>query len=83
MYKCVNNPNKNPLSKFFTFSKSIHNYKTRKALNEDLAIPKPRNEQVKRSLIFSGPIIWNKINLETRKLNLFYIKKHFKDNLYF
>ena len=83
MYKCVNNPNENPLSKFFTFSKSIHNYKTRKALNEDLAIPKLRTEQFKRSLIFSGPIIWNKINLETCKLNLFYFKKHFKDNLYF
>ena len=83
MYKCVNNPNENPLSKYFTFSKSIHNYKTRKALNEDLAIPKPRTEQFKRSLIFSGPIIWNKINLETRKLNLFYFKKHFKNNLYF
>ena len=71
MYKCVNNPNENPLSKFFTFSKSIHNYKTRKALNEDLAIPKPRTEQFKRSRLWPYNLEQDKFGNPQTKLVLF------------
>ena len=68
MHKCVKDGKENPPSKLFTL------FKTRKALNEDLAISKPIIEQSKRSVIFSSPKIWNKINAES-------MLNHIKDML--
>ena len=81
MYKCMNNPSDHLLNKFFTFTKNVHTYKTRKAEHDHLTIPKHRTEQFKRSLAFSGPKIWKNIDSEVRKLDLHNFKNHIKQNL--
>ena len=38
-----------------------HHYSTRSATSSCLSLPKPRTELLKRSLLYSGPYVWNSL----------------------
>ena len=50
------------LSTSFTKVCDIHKYSTRAASLASLALPQPRLEMLKRSLLYSGPLIWNALS---------------------
>ena len=38
-----------------------HHYSTHAAISSCLSLPKPRTEILKRSLLYSGPYVWNSL----------------------
>ena len=80
MFQCINNPVLHkPLSSCFTFVKNDHNYPTRHSANQALSLPRPRTEQFKRAVSYSGVKIWNNIPLGTRTVsNVNVFKKRMK-----
>ena len=67
-YKCIKMSDENLLLKdCFTFTNSLHNYPTRRALNGDLNLPRPYLEQFKRSIAYSGVKIWSSIDINIRQ----------------
>ena len=78
MHKHINNPSDNLLNNFlfnifFYFDKNVHNHKMRK---DHFTIPEHRTEQFKLSFAFSGPKIWNNMDIEARKLDLQNLKNY-------
>ena len=59
MFKCHLGSAPSTLSSSFTKVCDIHKYSTRAASSASLALPQPRTEMLKRSLLYSGPLIWN------------------------
>ena len=59
MFKCHLGSAPSTLSTSFTKVSDIHKYSTRAASSASLALPQPRTEMLKRSLLYSGPLIWN------------------------
>ena len=45
----------------FKLVNSVHPYPTRSANNDDFVLPFPRTEHFKHSILFTGPVVWNKI----------------------
>ena len=65
---------------YFNVINNFHNYLTRNSSN--LALPRPYNEQIKRSISYSGTQIWNNLDIEIRNCsNLNFFKRMVKANL--
>ena len=63
MYKCINGSllPTCTLQNEFNFTHEIHNHNTRKSCMSNNALPLPKTEFFKRSLLYSGPILWNSL----------------------
>ena len=57
------------LQNLFTFVNEIHNHSTRALNSEDIALPLPRTEVLKRNLSYSGPLFYNSLPPSVRKCN--------------
>ena len=68
------------LNSIFTVHQTSCNHALRSEYNEELKVPKPRIEFFRKSLIYSGPVIWNVIPKNIRqsdtlqKFKITYIK---------
>ena len=66
MYKIVNNMVPNYLSSYFVFPSNTLTYNLRDS-DCTLAIPQPRTNYCKRSLSYSGAVLWNSLPLDIRQ----------------
>ena len=78
LYKIVNGMCPDYLPEMFTFQTS-ESYGLRSSTQQKLCIPKHKNELFKRSLQYSGAIIWNDIPLQIRTASTL---QTFKSNLF-
>ena len=63
MYKFINVPT---LQNEFNFTHEIYNHNTRKSCRSNIALPLPKTKFFKRSLLYSGPILWNSLPTDIR-----------------
>ena len=69
VYKALNNICPEYLtSKFSPVQQLNTNHQLRSFNNKELAVPKPRIEFFRKSLYYSGPIIWNEIPISIRSI---------------
>ena len=65
MFKSIFN-----LARFFnhniTYVSQIHDYQTRNHTNDNLYVPQPRTEYIKRSFLYNSKKICNKLPLDVR-----------------
>ena len=61
MFKSINNLASNYLCDQITMMRDIVPYETRSTLNNDVYVPKCKNEKIKQSFIYNGATIWNKL----------------------
>jgi len=66
MYKIVNNMLPDYLSSHFIFLSDTLTYNLRDS-DSSLAIPRPRTNYCKRSLSYSGAVLWNSLPLDIRQ----------------
>ena len=73
MFKIVNGAAPNHLQEMFSFVNESHSYNLRNS-DVNLKIPLPRTEYLKRSLAYSGPVLWNNLPSSVKSaptLNIF------------
>ena len=66
MYRIVNNMVPNYLSSYFVFRSDTLTYNLRDS-DCTLAIPQPRTNYCKRSLSYSGGVLWKSLALDSRQ----------------
>ena len=82
MYKFINGSLPPTLQNEFNFAHEIHNHNTRKSCMGNIALPLPKTEFFKRSLLYSGPILWNSLPTDIRNCTcLSNFKSYFKNYL--
>ena len=67
MFKCIFNLAPFYLSDNITYVSQIHDHQTRNCANDNLYVPQPRTEYIKRSFLYNGSKIWNKLPLDVRR----------------
>ena len=83
MFKCYNNllPSRNV--NMFKLVNSVHQYPTRSANNDDFVLPFPRTEHFKHSILFTGPVVWNKIPKTIKDcIDIYSFKAYYKRHLF-
>ena len=61
MYKSVNNLISETISNRFSLSGEIHPYTTRFSTSNNLHVPKPKTNYMKRGLSYKGVDYWNEL----------------------
>ena len=60
MYKIINGFSPNYLNELFTYVNQTYNHNLRMS-EVNVKIPAPKSEHLKRSLMYSGAVLWNKL----------------------
>ena len=71
----------NQLSKLFKFNSSIHNHTTRNSSKNNFFMKRTATEKGKQSLTFIGPLLWQKVPSDIKKLGFFSFKCKYKSHL--
>ena len=80
MYKCFYRTVPPNITDRYILVQNLHQYSTRDAVNNNFTLPIPKNEVLKRSLFYNGPIIWNDIPLNVRLYqDIFIFQRLYKD----
>jgi hypothetical protein len=69
IYKAIHGLAPDFLLDYITFKFEIMDNSLRSCNNSELYIPKPENDKFKKSLLYSGPKLWNTLPLNIRKAN--------------
>ena len=76
MYKIANHSSPTYLNELFTNVNQVHDYNLRDS-NVNLKIPNPKTEYLKRSLTYSGAVLWNSLPSEIKEADSVNIFKNF------
>ena len=68
MHKASTNSLPSPLNLYFKNVDNVHNCVTRGSFHKNYFLPRFKTKKTQRSIMFQGVSIWNKINLEIKKL---------------
>ena len=73
IFKCLHQSNSNIISENFIYANDTHLYSTKYASNNNLHVPKPHTNYMKRSISYRGVMCWNSLPSDIKALeNLFY-----------
>ena len=68
VYKCMQQTVPDYLQNIFSHMHSVHRYSTRASTNNDLVLPKPNTNQLKRTFKYRGAQIWNSLDGHLRNI---------------
>ena len=71
VYKCINGLTSKILSDRFNKPLDVHNIETRFAKNNNLCLPHPRTNYMKKGFSYTWVNCFNKLPLEVKKANFF------------
>ena len=69
MHKASTNSLPSPLNLYFKKVDKVHNCATRSSFHKNYFLPRFKTKKTQRSIKFQSVLIWNKIDLEIRKLH--------------
>ena len=75
MYKILNEQSAPSLRQKFIKIKDLsreHNLRSNDTVDTDLALPKPKTNNLKRSFKYSGAVLWNSLPSEAKKASSLY-----------
>ena len=80
VYKCLHELAPDCICKTLHFVKDSHNYSTRMSNDMSLTLPHPNLSSFKRTFMYNGPYVWNKLPHSIRMSeSLFAFKTRCKD----
>ena len=79
MFKCIFNLAPFYLSDNITYVSQIHDHQTRNCENDNLYVPQPRTEYIKRSFLYNDSKIWNKLPLDVSPTIYVNLKSYLRD----
>lgn len=68
VHKCMYDSVPTYLQNIFNHVHSVHNYSTRASSNNNLILPKPNTNQLKRTFIYRGTNTWNNLDMDIRNI---------------
>ena len=68
-------------SNYFQYARNVHNYNTRYASRQNLYVKKVRTNTGKQTIGYAACIIWDKIPLNLKELNIYQFSKQLKPYL--
>jgi len=68
-------------SNYFRYARNVHKYNTRYASRQNLYVKKVRANTGKQAIGYAACIIWNKIPLNLKELNIYQFSKQLKPYL--
>ena len=81
-YKSINELTSEYFTSYFHKAGDVHTYATRFASNENLELPKPKTNYLKRSLLYRGTCCWNSLPSDVKtSQSLSNFKSLYKQNL--